>query len=396
MVGIAGMDHEYIIRSPLAVLVVLAAVAAGFLFLERITKWRLFSFFPPLLFIYFVPMVLSNAGLLVHESPVYDRMGDTMLPFLLAIVLLRVNVVSAVRVMGRGVLVMLCGTAGVILGAPIAYSLVRSRLEPTAWKAFGSLAGSWIGGTANMAAVSKGIDASGAEFGLAVLGDNLVYIIWLPLLLASRGLAPWFNRFARVDPKRIEMLERAGATVESGREPMAVRHFLYLLCLGFVATCAAGYVAHLLPERPPVLTVDAWRILLVTTFGLLLSATPAGRIPGSHELAMALIYLFVASMGARANLADLGGQAVWFVAGAYVWIVLHGAACVLGARLLHVDIHSTAIASLSNVGGVAGATLVAAHHNPRLVPAAILMSLIGYALGTYGGFLAAWLCHLVS
>jgi uncharacterized membrane protein len=384
------------VGSPLGVLATLTAVAASFLFIERWTKWRVFTFFPPLLFIYFVPLVLSNAGLLAHEGPVYDWMGDTMLPFLLVVVLLKVDVVSAVRVMGRGVLVMLCGTAGVILGAPIAYSLVRSRLEPTAWKAFGSLAGSWIGGTANMAAVSKGIDASGAEFGLAVLGDNLVYIIWLPLLLASRGLAPWFNRFARVDPQRIEVLERAGAAVESGREPMAVRHFLYLLCLGFGATWAAGYVAHLLPERPPVLTVDAWRILLVTTFGLLLSATPAGRIPGSHELAMALIYLFVASMGARANLADLGGQAVWFVAGAYVWIVLHGAACVLGARLLHVDIHSTAIASLSNVGGVAGATLVAAHHNPRLVPAAILMSLIGYALGTYGGFLAAWLCHLVS
>ncbi|OHB65806.1 MAG: hypothetical protein A2Y77_15245, partial [Planctomycetes bacterium RBG_13_62_9] len=327
------------IESPLAVLVVLTAVAAGFLLLERVTKWRLFSFFPPLLFIYFVPMILSNAGLLVHEGPVYGWMGETMLPFLLVIVLLQVDVVSAVRVMGRGVLVMLCGTAGVILGAPIAYSRVKSRMEPTAWRAFGSLAGSWIGGTAHMAAVSQGIGASGAELGLAILGDNLVYIVWLPLLLASRALAPWFNRFARVDPKRIAMLEQAGAAAQGGREPMAVRHFLYLLFLGLAATWVAGLIAHKLPERPPVLSTDTWQILLVTTFGLLLSATPARRIPGSHELAMALIYLFVASMGARANLSELGGQAVWFVAAAYLWIILHGTACVLGARLLHVDIH---------------------------------------------------------
>ena len=69
------------IDSPGAVLVVLTGVAASFLFAERVTKWRLFKFFPPLLFIYFVPMVLSNSGLLAHEGAVYDWMSGTMLPF---------------------------------------------------------------------------------------------------------------------------------------------------------------------------------------------------------------------------------------------------------------------------------------------------------------------------
>ena len=87
---------------------------------------------------------------------------------------------------------------------------------------------------------------------------------------------------------------------------------------------------------------------------------------------------------------------IWFVLAAYLWVALHGAACVLGARLFRVDIHSTAIASVANIGGAAGASLVAAHHNPRLVPVGILMALMGYALGTYGGFLAAWLCQRIS
>ena len=390
------MGHEYIVQSPMGVVVALAGTAAGFHFVARATRWRLFSFFPPLLFIYLAPMVLSNAGLLVHESPVYDWMSGTMLPFLLVIVLLKVDVVSAVRVMGRGVLVMLCGSAGVILGAPLAYSLVKGKLDPTAWKAFGSLAGSWIGGTANMAAVGQGLGASGAEFGLAVLGDNLVYITWLPILLASKGLAPWFNRFARVDPRRIEMLEQASAAAPPSREPMAMQHFLYLLFLGFAAALVAEHLSHLLPERAPVLMAGTWKILLVTTLGLLLSVTPARAIPGSQELAVALIYLFIASMGARADLSGLRGQAVWFVLGAYLWIAVHGTGCVLAARLLHVDIHSTAIASAANIGGAASAPVVAAHHNPRLVPVSILMALLGYALGTYGGFLAAWLCQQVS
>jgi uncharacterized membrane protein len=382
--------------SPLAVLTALTGVAAGFLFVERWTKWRLFSYFPPLLFIYFVPMVLSNTGLLVREGPVYDWMSETMLPFLLVIVLLKVDVVSAVRVMGRGMLVMLCGSAGVIFGAPLAYSVVKGKLEPTAWKAFGALAGSWIGGTANMAAVGQGIGASGTEFGMAVLGDNMVYIVWLPILLASKGLAPWFNRFTRVDPKRIEILEHVGTEAKAGEDRMAVRHFLYLLFLGFAATLVASYLSRRLPEFPPVFTAGSWKILLVTTFGLLLSATPARTIPGSQELGMALIYLFVANMGARANLTGLREQAIWFLLAAYLWVALHAAACVLGARLFRVDIHSTAIASVANIGGAAGASLVAAHHNPRLVPVGILMALMGYALGTYGGFLAAWLCQRIS
>ena len=374
----------------------LTGIAAFFLFVERWTKWRLFSFFPPLLFIYFVPMLLSNIGVLAHEGPVYDWMNDTMLPFLLVIVLLKVDVVSAVRVMGRGMLVMLCGGAGVILGAPLVYSLVKDRLDPTAWKAFGSLAGSWIGGTANMAAVGQGLGASGTEFGLAVLGDNMVYIVWLPILLASKGLAPWFNRFTRVDPRRMEMLERTGVEAKAVDERIAVPHFLYLLFLGFAATLAAGVIAGLLPEVPPVLTASTWRILLVTTFGLMLSATPARKIPGSQELAIALIYLFVANTGARADLSGLREQVIWFLLAAYLWVGLHGLACILGARLFRVDIHSTAIASVANIGGAAGASLVAAHHNPRLVPVGILMALMGYALGTYGGFIAAWLCQRIS
>jgi len=384
------------ISSPLAVLTVLTGVAAGSLFVERWTKWRLFSYFPPLLFIYFVPMVLSNVGVLTHESIVYTWMSDAVLPFLLAIILLKVDVVSAVRVMGRGMLVMLCGSAGVILGAPLAYSVVKDKLEPTAWKAFGALAGSWIGGTANLMGVGQGIGASGTEFGMAVLGDNMVYIVWLPILLASKGLAPWFNRFTRVDPKRIEILEQVTVEAKAGEDRMAVRHFLYLLFLGLAATLVAEHVSHRLREFPPVFTADSWKILLVTTFGLLLSATPARTIPGSQELGMALIYLFVANMGARANLAGLREQAVWFLLAAYLWVALHGVACILGARLFRVDIHSTAIASVANIGGAAGASLVAAHHNPRLVPVGILMALMGYALGNYGGFLAAWLCHWVS
>jgi uncharacterized membrane protein len=61
-----------------------------------------------------------------------------------------------------------------------------------------------------------------------------------------------------------------------------------------------------------------------------------------------------------------------------------------------VDIHSTAIASAANIGGAAGAPVVAAHHNEKLVPVSILMALMGYAIGNYGALFAAWLCYRLS
>ncbi|HHI01939.1 MAG TPA: DUF819 family protein, partial [candidate division Zixibacteria bacterium] len=160
---------ESLITSPLGVLAILAGVASFFFFLEKKTSWKIFNFFPPLIFIYTLPVVFSNTGLIVNESPVYDFMGDTVLPMFLIIMLLDVDVRSAVKVMGKGIFVMLFGTAGVIIGAPIAFWLVKNGLGPEAWKGFGALAGSWIGGTGNMAAVSEGLKTPGEAFGLAVI-----------------------------------------------------------------------------------------------------------------------------------------------------------------------------------------------------------------------------------
>ncbi len=389
------MDESFV-SSPVGVLTVLCGIGAFFFFLEERTRWKLFNYFPPLIFIYAIPAIMSNTGVLTKTSAVYDWLSSTVLPMFLVIMLLKVDVASTIKMMGRGIFVMLFGTAGVILGAPIAFLLVKNKLPEDVWKAFGSLAGSWIGGTGNMAAVTEGLKTSGQGFGLAVLGDNLVYMIWLPILLGSKALAAGFNRLMRVDDRRIRMLENVQAQTKGPQENVKMRHFLYLLVLGFACTWAAEILSGLLPELQPILTASTWKILLITTMGLLLSLTPARHIPASHELAMALVYIFVANMGAKADISGLTGSAGWFILGCYIWIGIHGAFCVLGAYLLKVDVHSTAIASAANIGVAASAPVVASSHNEKLVPASILMALMGYAIGNYGALLAAWLCYLLS
>jgi uncharacterized membrane protein len=387
---------EAFITNPVGILVVLTGVTSFFFFLEKQTGWKLFNYFPPLLFIYTIPLILSNTGVITTKSDVYGWMGDVILPLFLTVMLLDVDVGRAFKTMGKGIFVLFFGTFGVMIGAPIAYFLVKSGLGPEVWKGFGALAGSWIGGTGNMAAVSEGLKTSGRDFGLAVLGDNLVYIVWLPIMLGSKNLAKLFHRFTKVSDKRLKQMEDEAKSMTMDKGKMEMRHILYLLFLGLLVAWLSSYFSQFLPKIPPVLTSGSWRILLVTTFGIGLSFTPAKKIPGSHALAMALVYLFVANMGARAEVAGLAQQAVWFVGGAFIWIFIHGGFCVLGAKILKVDVHTTAIASAANIGGAASAPIVAAYHNELLVPASILMALIGYAIGNYCAFATAWLCYLVG
>ncbi len=247
-----------------------------------------------------------------------------------------------------------------------------------------------------MAAVSEGLGTSGTYFGLAVIADNVVYLVWLPILLQSKNLAGLFHRFTGVSQERLDRMKTAAddLIVEKGKP--AMRHILYLITIGLGVAFFSDAISKLIPEIPPILTTGTYKILLVTTIGLMLSFTPLRKIPGSHELAMALVYLFVARMGAKAVVSGLAGQAIPFVAGAYVWIFIHGIFILLAARIFRVDIHTAAIASAANIGGAASAPIVAAFHDERLVPVSVLMALIGYAVGNYGAFAAAWLCSLVA
>ena len=392
----ASTTMDALINTSPGILFILAGNAALWFFLEKRTGWKLFNFFPPLIFIYLIPAIFSNTGVIPLKCPTYNWMGKNLLPIFLVLLLLEVDVGKAVRIMGKGVLVMLAGTAGVVVGAPIAYSLVGRWLGPETWKGYGALAGSWIGGTGNMAAVAEGLQTSGSDFGLAVVADHAVYLVWLPILLMSKNLAPYFHRFTGVADKDLKRLEEVAAELKVEKGEMQMRHVLYLLAIALGLTWIAGGIAPMLPELPPVFSESTYRILLVTSMALGLSFTPLRQLPGSQTLAMALVYLFVARMGASASVEGLADQALPFVGGAYLWITIHGIFLLIAARLLKVDVHTAAIASAANIGGAASAPVVAAYHDEGLGPISILMALIGYAVGNYAAFLAAWLCSLVA
>lgn len=392
---------EPMIGTPIGVLSVLCMVAGFWFLLQQYTAWKLFDYVPPLLFIYATPVVLNNVGVIPASSPVYSSLSAYALPAFIVLMLIKVNVPAAVRIMGKGVLVMLMGTAGVVVGAVISYVAVHQWLAEDAWKGFGALAGSWIGGTANMAATKEMLDTPEDLFGLAILADNVIYVIWLPILLASRNFADRFNAWTGVSEDRLALMDAAAEVAFTEERTPEMRDYVYLITVAVAVTWIGSTVAgsiHASIAGAPQWVNDVFsgttiRILTITTIALLLSVTPVSRLPNSTAIGTALIYIFVAGMGARASLAGFA-QAPAFLLGALIWIFVHGAFCVLGAKIFRVDVHSTAIASAANIGAAASAPIVAAFHRPSLVPVSVLMALLGYAIGNYLAPLAGHLARL--
>ena len=397
-----------IVSSPIGVMTVLIAVVTFWFWLERSTRWKLFEFLPPLVFIYATPVLLSNFGVIPYESTAYDFLRHYGLPMFIVLMLIKVDVVAAVRIMGKGVFVMLLGSIGVVFGGVMAYKLGQTLtfgdyfpLAQDSWRAFGTLAGSWIGGTGNMTAAHAGLEGTPADLTMAAAADQMIYLVWLPILLGSKSFADKFNRWARVPAGRIEAMENAAANFKSSEAAPTMTSLLYLGLLAIGFTWISLGLSEVLPPvvvgGATVITAGTWLILLVTTFALLASVTPARKLPAAQPIAMAIIYIYVARVGATMDLSVVDwDKMIGFIAMAYVWIAIHGLFILTGAWIFRVDVHTVAIASAANIGGAASAPIVAAHHRETLVPASILMALMGYALGNYLAILTGRIGQLIG
>jgi uncharacterized membrane protein len=389
----------------------LVAVVSFWFWLEKKSRWKIFDYLPPLIFIYATPVVLSNTGLIPYENAAYDFLRQYGLPIFICLMLIKVDVVGAVRIMGKGVFVMLIGSVGVVLGGFLAYALGQAITTPEgfplqfplpedSWKAFGTLSGSWIGGTGNMTAAHAALEGTGQHMTMAAAADQMVYLIWLPLLLGSRAFAAKFNRWMRVPANRLALMDEAAAAHDHSEQAPKMTQLLYLALIALSFTWIALELSEVLPPvtiaGATVISASTWLILLVTTLALIASATPARKLPAAHPIAMAIIYVYVARIGATMDLSNASLETMGaFVAMAYVWIAIHGIFVLAGAWLFRVDVHTLAIASAANIGGAASAPIVAAHHRESLVPASILMAMIGYALGNYLAILTGRLGQLL-
>jgi len=387
------MDNV-IFTDPIGIMAVILMVPVFFLWLERKTKWKIFNYLPAIIWIFVTPIFLSNLNIIPKSTPVYSTFKSFAVPLFIIFMLLDINVRESFKVAWRSAGVLIIGAIGIVVGATISFLIFKDGLGPEAWSGFGALAGSWIGGTGNLAAVAESLNTPPDMIGIVVLVDNFVYILYFPIILTCKRWAPAFNKFTRVSKEQIEHFSKVASNIERKTHEVHFTHVITLFGFGFTVLLLSNWLATLMPALPPVFTVKTWAMLLVTTFGIILSATPLKKVPGTEPLSMSLVYIYMTMMGAQADLNNIG-NAYWFLLAGLICILVHFIFIILSSRLFRVDVSMAAVASVASVGGAASAPVAAGYHREELVPISIMLALIGYAIGNYLGVATAYLCHML-
>ncbi len=390
---------EPLINDPAGVLAALLAVlAAIFWFGETGPGRRLFGVVPRLVFCYFIPTTLTTLGVLPDSSPLYDWIKTFLLPASLVLLILALDVPGILRLGPRAVIMLLAGTVGVVVGAPIALWLFSSVVPPDTWQGMTALSGSWIGGGANMVALAQIAGTSESMFGMMVIVDVAVANIWMGVLLYMAGQSERIDRWTGADTSAIEDLKRRVTEFQekTTRVPQ-LQDLILIVAIGFGGMWIATLAAQPLEQWAPFFSATVWKMVVVTALAVALSFSPARQLEGAgaSRIGSLMLYLLVASIGAHANFTEMREAPMLIAVGA-VWMLFHVAILLAIARLIRAPVFFVAVGSQANIGGAASAPIVASAFHPSLAPVGVLLAVAGYVLGTYAGLLCMWLLKAVA
>ena len=384
--------------------VLLGVLALIFLIGQDEKLGKIFKIIPALVFCYFVPTALSAANVIPLKSDLYDFVVAYVLPASLFLLTLNLDLQGIIRLGPKAGVMLLAGTAGVVIGAPLAVFVCQGLLPEDGYKPLAYLAGSWIGGGANAVALQRSFDVTGAQIAPIIVVDVAVANVWMAALLFFASKPEVIDRWLKGDTTAIKNLEKRMEDYHASvaRQP-SVTDFLCILALGFGASWAAHEFSQWLitvewfAARSEYVGAFAWKVITVTILGVAASFTKARRLEGAgaSRIGSLMIYLLVACIGAGADFAKLAEASGYLAIGA-VWMLVHITVLLIVAKLIRAPFFFVAVGSKANIGGAASAPVVASAFNPVLAPVGALLAIAGYVLGTPAGLAAVWLMGAVA
>lgn len=315
----------------------------------------------------------------------------------------------------KALLVFLAGTLGVIIGGPLAVKIVSSLkpevfytgTENEVWRGLGTIAGSWIGGGANQTALKEILQPSDYVFSQCVAVDVLIAEAWLAMLLVGVVNNQRLNNWLGADSSVVEEMKRKVSDLEGKKEKIPTfDDYLSLAAVAFGFTGISYFLADLISpfvkqnypnlERFSLTSNFFWVVFFITVFGVLASKTKLRELEyaGASKIGTLFLYILVVSIGMQMNLSAVAENKWLFLVG-LIWIIIHIVFVVAAGKLLKAPYFMLAVGSQANIGGAASASVVAGAFHSSLVPIGVIFAVLGYAIGTYGGYLTAFLMHWV-
>lgn len=356
----------------------------------------------------------EQIGDLSQKSSLYFMASRYLLPASLILLCLSIDFKGIINLGPKALIMFFAATLGIVLGGPVAL-LVTSSLFPDLisvspdelWRGLSTVAGSWIGGGANQAAMKEIFDVSDNLFATMIIVDVVVANIWMGFLLYGANISKRVDSWLKADASSIEDLKKRVSDYRASVEQMPTTTTLFILGgLAFGGVAVAHWVADsMVPflsnnygDTLSNLRLDSlmsgffWLIVIATTFGVGLSFTKARKLEGvgASKVGSVFIYLLVATIGMKMNLGEVWENLGLFAIG-ITWMLIHVIVLLITAKLIKAPFFFVAVGSQANVGGAASAPIVASAFSPSLAPVGVLMAVLGYALGTYGAIVCALL-----
>ncbi len=388
-----------LIQDPTAVLVYLVSLI-GLIYYVKEQAWakKLFDVIPPVIFIYFLPMISTTLGITPEQSDLYSWVKTYLLPAALVLLLLSADVRAIAKLGPKALGTMLGGTVGIVLGGVISLAIFGAWLPEDAWQGMGALSGSWIGGSANMVAVGTSIGVRDELFGVMIIVDTIVGYGWMGIVIFISAFQSRLDKWNKVTDSPIDDLSDHLANSDLQKsEPLNFPSLIFMLVVGIGVGFLCLQAGDFLPDLGKVVTSFGWTVILVSLVGLGLSFTPVAKLEkrGASHLGNFFLYLLLATIGAKADLKAIT-EAPLFLAVGVVWIAVHATVLFSVGRMLKAPMFLIAISSQANIGGVVSAPIVAAVYQKGMAPVGLLMGVLGNILGLYFGFLTAQLMEWVS
>ena len=400
------------ITNDAAVLGLLAATLGAIFYTassQRPAFRRFHQYVPIILLCYFIPSLYNTFGIVdADASNLYFVSSRYLLPATLVLLTLSIDIPGIMRLGPQALIMFATATVSIVLGGPLAI-LVFSFISPDTvggvgpdaiWRGFATVAGSWIGGGANQAAMKEVFEVGDEVFSAMVAVDVLVASVWMAALLFMAGEAPRIDRRRGADTSALEALKRRATEFQERHTRVAsMPDLIAISAVGFgvtgvshvLADLLAPWIEHSAPglARLSLTSQFFWLVVMATTGGLLLSFTRVRELEGAgaSKVASVMLYVLVATIGMGMDIGAVADRPGLFAVGA-LWMAVHASAMLVVGRAIKAPTFYLAVGSQANVGGAASAPVVAAAFHPTLAPVGVLLAVLGYAVGTFG----AWLC----
>jgi uncharacterized membrane protein len=377
---------------------------------------KIYSVVPALLLCYFIPALLNTFGVISGEkSGLYPMASRYLLPASLVLLTIGIDIKSLRRLGGKSIVIFFAGTLGVIIGGPIAMA-ITGLLFPDSlyfegeetWRGLATIAGSWIGGGANQAAMLEVFGSGKSLFGQMIAVDVLIGNIWTGILLFGITRNKSINKWLRADDSSIVELEQRveQMKLEQGEMKAGVSPWIQVLGIAFAFTAIshlggdflAPWFATNYPASASYSLTSSffWIVIIATTLGMVASFTRLRKLEqsGASEIGTVFLYILVATIGMNMNLKALVNSPVFFLTGS-IWMLIHITVLLIAARIIKAPYFFIAVGSQANIGGAASAPVVAGFFNKFLAPVGVLLAVLGYAVGTYGAYISGLLMQWV-